>query len=347
MIEEEDDVGAPASPERVQAFTPEQMVKCERCSRANGPTRTNCIYCGTPLPVTEASAALQMPTLRRLDKGEQGFNSIFLPDANLRLNEEGFREAAAVLRMDASVLRKILSLNQPLPLARAASFDEAALIQRRLGAFGMDILMVADEDLAVEIKPPKRVRAFKFTDEHLIGYEMGSVEGLREAWSEIILFVTGRLVVQSVEIEEKRGRRDDKEIVNARETSADDAVLDIYTVHLDGGWRVSANGFNYSCLGKKMRILAAENFTKLTEELRALAPAAEYDDFYWQARHALASVWPFDQRTQSSGVRRKGIARYNVAEVTTSDNETQFTRYSRLRQYLKLRGANLKETQES
>lgn len=340
MIDEEGDISAPDSAEKVRAFTPEQMLKCESCSRANAPTRINCLYCGARLAVTEASAELQRPTLRRLEKGEQGFNSIFMPNVDLRLNEEGFKDAAAVLRMDSSTLRKILSMNQPLPLARAASFDEASLVQRRLGAFGIETLIVADEDLALETKPTKRVRSLKFTDEHLIGYEMGSVEGFREAWPEIILFIVGRLVVRNVEVEEQRGRREDKEIVNASETSADEAVLDIHTIHADGGWRINANGFNFSCLGKKMRILAAENFTKLLEELRERAPSAEYDDAYRQARHALASVWPLEQRTQASGVRRKGLARYNTTEVTTSDNETQFTRYSRLRQYLKLRDAN-------
>lgn len=336
MSDEEEDF--PVSTERVRAFTPEQMVVCEQCLRANGPTRTSCIYCGAPLPVTEESAALQRPTLRRLEKGELGFNSIFLPDENLKLDEEAFREAAAVLRMESPDLRRILSLNQPLPLARAESFDEAALIQRRLDAFGMKTLIVSDEALAVESNPAKRLRALHFTDEHLIGYLTGGVMGFRAAWTEILLFVAGRLVVRSVEVEEKRGRRAEKEIVNARETSEDESVLDIYTANADVGWRVNANGFNFSCLDKKMRILAAENFTILTEELRARAPSAEYDDSYRQARHALAAVWPVDQRTESRGWRRVRFAKYSTEEVAVSDNDTQFTRYSRLRQHLRVHG---------
>lgn len=344
MVDEEDEI--PAGAERVQAFTPEQMVKCELCARANGPTRTNCIYCGAALPVTEASAALQRPTLRRLEKGEQGFNSIFLPDADLSLNEEVCKEAAAVLRLGVPDLRRILSLNMALPLACAASLDEAELIQRRLDALGLKTLIVADEELALESKPTKRVRAFKFTDEHLFGYAKGGVTGFRAAWPEVILFVAGRLVVRNVEVEEQRGRREDKEVVNASETSADESVIDIYVANSDVCWRVHANGFNYACLDKKMRILAAENFAPLTEELRARASSAEYDDAYRQARHALSLVWPLDQRTESRGWRRVRFAKYSVEEVAISDNETQFTRYSRLRHYLKLRGASPSDTQK-
>jgi hypothetical protein len=58
-------------------------------------------------------------------------------------------------------------------------------------------------------------------------------------------------------------------------------------------------------------------------------------------RHALGAVWTLEQRTEAQGWRRERPGRYSTEAVTTSDNESQFTRYSRLRYYLKQRDAGI------
>jgi len=58
-------------------------------------------------------------------------------------------------------------------------------------------------------------------------------------------------------------------------------------------------------------------------------------------RHALGSVWPLEQQTGARGWRRARVGRVNTEAVTKSDNEQQFTRYSRLRYYLKVRHSEL------
>jgi hypothetical protein len=115
-------------------------------------------------------------------------------------------------------------------------------------------------------------------------------------------------------------------------------VVDIYTGAQDGGWRIAARSFDFSCLGEQKKLLATENFVCLLQALRARVPEVAFDDSYLKLRKLLTAVWPMVQQTQGGGWRRARPGKYNVAEVTTVNNENQFTRYSRLRHYLKLQG---------
>jgi hypothetical protein len=142
--------------------------------------------------------------------------------------------------------------------------------------------------------------------------------------------------MRKVEVEERKGRRAESEIVDAREMSADEAVLDIYTYRDDGGWRVTASNFDFSCLGAQKGLIAGQNFSTLVRILRERAGRSFYDDSYHSVRHALGVVWPLEQQTEARGWRRERPGRVNTEAVTRSDNEMQFTRYSRLRHYLSL-----------
>ena len=116
-------------------FGLDQMIRCDECLRANPPTRVNCIYCGTALPLTESTANLQKPALRPLEKWEQGYNNILLPPV-ANLSDQNRLEAADLLKLNAVDLDRILSSKMPLPVARAATVDEATLVQRRLRVTG-------------------------------------------------------------------------------------------------------------------------------------------------------------------------------------------------------------------
>ena len=89
-------------------------------------------------------------------------------------------------------------------------------------------------------------------------------------------------------------------------------------------------------------LVAAKNFQTLTTMLRERASNAVYDDSYLRVRNMLTLVWPLEQHTESLGLRKQRMGRVHIEAVTTSDNETQFTRYSRLLHYLKLRQIDLK-----
>jgi len=164
-------------------------------------------------------------------------------------------------------------------------------------------------------------------------------EPVRVAWDDVLLLVAGRVVTRRVELEERpskltgRGR-----LTDAREVASDEAVLDIYTSGAAcEGFRVMADGFDYSCLGEGKGLLARDNFKTLIVKLCERAARAALDEGYARLRAQLASAWPPAERNQSGGLRRDGPGRLNKESVTVVSNEAQFTRYARMRSLLALR----------
>jgi hypothetical protein len=223
-----------------------------------------------------------------------------------------------------------------LPLARPATLDEALLIERKLRDIGLETVIVSDADLALERAPPQRVRALEFLETEVIAYHLASAGTTRISWSEVTLVVMARLFLRQVEIRERKSRRAENEILDATEVTTDEAVVDLYTEKQDGGWRIAANSFDFSCLASRKTLLAVENFSTLLRVIRERVPQAEFDDSYLPMRHALEPVWPSDRQTEARGWRRDRPGKYSTGEVIVSNNESQFTRYSRLCHYLKL-----------
>ncbi|HMF55267.1 MAG TPA: hypothetical protein VK619_02815 [Pyrinomonadaceae bacterium] len=334
----DDEYVSDKAPEIIErGFAPSEMVTCEECLRANPPTRTTCLYCAAALPETERSALLRRPTLRRLEKWERGFNVVLLPDEALDSLETVWTEISNLLRLQEDELKSIVTAREPLPVARASTPEEAALVEERLKSSGLKLVIVPDEELAVEEVLPKRLRALRFDEDSLVAYPTSGAESSSMKWDEIALLVTGRLFNRRVEVEERRGRTTENEIRDAREFMSDEAVLDVYTKSSMASLRITANNFDFSCLGAEKSLIAAENFACLVGELTMRATQSRLDETYNRVRHALAPVWPLDQRTESLGLKReigRLSTRLSTEEATTISNEAQFTRYSRLRRYL-------------
>lgn len=325
-----------------RGFNFAEMVACEACLRANPPTRMDCLYCGAKLPATAVSEALRRPTLRKLEDWEHGFNTILLPRDNgeatrvPEIPESSLAEAAVLLRLEAWQLREIVEASSFLPVARAASSDEAALIETRLGALGFQVETISDEELGVENEMP-RARRLEMTDDTLSAWTGAGIEELFVAWDEIILLVAGRIYTKRIEVEERRGRRAEGEFVESREAVGSEPSLVVCGRTRDECWRIEANGFDFSCLGARKKLLAVENFVVLTEMLRERATNARYDDSYWETRKLLAPVWALSEHTHSQGLRRARPGRFHTESVTTMTNEAQFARYARLLHHYELR----------
>ncbi len=318
-------------------FTAGELIACSECARANPPTRMNCIYCGASLPVTAESEALRRPTLRKLEEWEQGFNIVLLPRSNAGEPAPGaLAEASEFLRREGSQLEACVGAGLALPLARAATREEAELITRRLGALGFSVEAIADEALDAS-RMPKRIRMLELNDEALVGWSGPDEEPSSVAWGEVELLLTGRILTKRVEVEEyqkKLKRR--SEVIEARELFYDEAVLELFaSSDADGaGWRIMAESFDYSCLGARKGLLARDNFNSLVETLRERAKSAEFDADYLRVRQLLAAVWPLAERTEALGLRRSRPGRLSTEAATILSNEMQFTRYARLRRYL-------------
>lgn len=328
-----DELGGGAAGGREQRpFTHAEMVACDACLRANAPTRMACIYCGARLPATEQSALLRRPALKRLEDWEQGFNVVLLPGAAVAPESNALEEAAALLRLDASRLVAMMAAGRALPLARASSAEEAELIVARLRTLGLGAEVFADELLT---RAPARVRTLDLEEGAVVFRKSPDSAPLRVPLGEVALLVTGRVVSRRVEVSERKTRFGGRsEMVEARELASDEMVLDIYTAgeDADTGFRIVAGGFDYSCLGASKGLTAADNFRALVGVLRGLAKSAVFDEEYARLRPLLADVWPAAEHTESLGLRRESVGRVNAEAVTTVSNETQFTRYARLRQ---------------
>jgi hypothetical protein len=285
------------------------------------------MYCSVPLPLTESSARLRTPLLRRPEKHQLGYNTIYLPGTE-RVPPEALSEAAKLLKLQETDLERILGEDLPLPLARTASRDEAELILDRLKELGFRVVTLSDEGSV------KRVKSMSFDESQLVINAGHPKDEVAAAWSNILLLVPARLIEKRVEVKEVSTRRGENEILDTSEFFSDETVIDIYVATHSETWRVSARGFDFSCLGSEKALIANENMARLQRRLITHATNARFDDSYRRLQPVLDLVWGPEQETKSSGWRRERPGKLSLGMATINSNESQFTRYSRLLFYV-------------
>jgi hypothetical protein len=327
----------PVLPNEPQGFSAEQMIRCDECLRANPPTRVNCLYCGTALPLTEESARLRKPSLRQPEKHEVGFNSIFVSIAN----EGSITEASKLLRLAEDKLDDIINSKERLPLARTASPDEARLVVERLQELGITVQTLSDDELGLKPEAVVRPRSFTFQNESVVINHTGGRESVEIPWSSFRLIVSGRLFVSKVEVQERMSRKTEKEILDTSQFFSDELVFDLYADPHEQTWRIGATSFDFSCLQDEKTLVSGENLNRLRGVIASRAPNCRRDDSYLEVRQRLECVWPMEQETYSQGWRRERPGKYSLGAATVNSNETQFTRYSRLLRYFEFKMENV------
>jgi len=328
----------PVAPTEPAGFAPDQMIKCEECLRANPPTRVTCLYCACALPITEASARLRKPTLRRPERGQPGYNNIFLPQVQNFIADNVLKEAAEVLKLTPENLQGILSTQRAFPLALTASAADALLVLEKLRELGVETRTLTDDELGITESCVTRIRSMQFDEGGMgmIVQQSGAVNATHITWSDLVLLVTGRLLVKRLEVKERKSRNTENEILDTSEFFADEDLIDLYASSRPQTWRIAAHGFDFSCLGEQKTLVSTKNFAALIELIRARSRQAHLDDSYNALRQTLDLVWGGTQETESSGWRREWPGKYSLKAATVTSNETQFTRYSRLCYYLTL-----------
>ena len=323
----------PIEPSEPLGFSAEQMIRCEECLRANPPTRVSCLYCVAPLPVTESSARLRKPVLRQPEKHQQGYNNILIPP-DRDVSDETVNDAAALLKLSPENVQLLMSQGVPMPVARTASREEAELVTERLRDLSLGCTTLSDEDLGLSFSDNtlKRVRGMRF-DEDLLTIQLAGGEEIEVAWADVILILPGRLTETRVEITERLTRKPENDLLDTSEFFRDETVIDFYTATHPFTWRVGASGFDFSCLENEKALIANENIARLQRVLVARAVNAQFDESYPRVRNLLELVWSTQQENQSSGWRRAGPGKLSVGHSATKSNESQFSRYSRLRYY--------------
>lgn len=315
----------PPSPAPVR-FAADEMPPCPKCARRSAPTRLNCLYCGEKLPVSEAQSNLVRPTLRALEVWEKGWNAVYLPGENDNFDE---RTLGDFLRLEPEEAVKFASAHHALPVARAASPDEAEVVARFFRDKHLKIEIVSDADLNTEVLPA-RVRGMEFGTDKLILQLLGKNESVEIFTAQIELIIVGTIFERRVENRENRKNVEKIELKDSTEISSDESLIDFYISGDPNGFRISARNFDFSCLGANKKLLAHENFEILLQTLKQTAQNAVFDVSYKKARAALNVVWQPEQRTEARGWQREGIGRINLDSRLTISNQTQFLRYSRL-----------------
>jgi hypothetical protein len=283
--------------------------------------------------MTEAAARLRKPVLRPPEKHQLGYNNILLPQYQVA-TEDVIGEAAKLLKLSAENVRELMSQSVPMPVARTASREEAELVSARLQDLGLECLALSDEELGSD-SVVKRVRSIMLDDERVTIYQAGAADVTEAAWTDIVLIVPGRLFETRLEIKERKTGKTENEILDTSEFFRDETVIDFYTASNSSTWRVSAAGFDFSCLGREKALVANVNIGKLQRLIVSKAVNAQLDDSYGRMRTLLELAWSTQQETQSSGWRRERPGKLSVGMATTKSNESQFTRYSRLRYLLR------------
>jgi hypothetical protein len=147
--------------------------------------------------------------------------------------------------------------------------------------------------------------------------------------ADLSLIVSGAIFEKSVESQEKRKKGENK-ILEASETFSDEILVDIYTKNDATGYRILTKGFDFSCLGAEKGILARDNIKKLVVKLHTIAPNAKLIDDYLSVRSVLGEIWEVEQRKDSKGLSRQRFGKFDLSNISSSNNLQQFTKYSRL-----------------
>ena len=334
-------LGLEVSDARPQSFAPAEMITCDECLRANPPTRSICLYCSAALPVSRnAHAGAPREAIDQIDQIDQpasvsdAYYVVLSPNQTNVVAESSLAEIASLLRLRTTEVEIAVGSGCAVPLARAASSEQATMLADKLRALGIGADTFREDTLSLDLAG-RKIRALEISDDGLAATPVNGGE-ISVPWDDLILIVTGRLLVNRVEVEERR-RRGRPQPLDTRELFSDEPVVDLYMRSDEVGWRISSSSFDFSCLGTEKAMTAFENFTTLINLLRLRAPKVEVDDSYRSLRAVLANVWPLEPQTRKGEWRRSGAGKVDVATVTTIDNEIQFNSYSRLRQRLKLR----------
>jgi hypothetical protein len=226
--------------------------------------------------------------------------------------------AASVLEAKASV-----------PVLRVGTLDEAELVARLLGEAELGSAIVPDAALALQ-QIPRRVRELRLEEDRL------SLLVLWGDWvsiprDEVRLAVEGRITSTSVELVEHKGKvKSQPELVSTSQFTSEYFAIDLYGPSLAESFRVKAESFDFSCLGRPAQYLEA-NVNWLGRALWEYLGPSRYDLDYKRLSRLLVHAWPPPSRVDTRGRLHRGdFKRYSLSAIQT-DGYAQFDRYSRTR----------------
>lgn len=312
----------------IEGFKQDEMISCSKCQRNNPPTRLSCLYCGVNLEFDEQQSQKLKPVLRKIESDANGYNLIYLGRQE-KLSDSQLSEVSRMTGLSIFDLENIFGSDKCLPIARAETERETKIVSQRLNEIGIETRIFSDVDFALK-NLPKRLRRIEFVDDKLIFVLFNNDEIAELKTEDLSLIVVGGIFEKKLESTEKPKKNKDNKIVETSEISSDEKLVDIYTDNELVGFRVSQNGFDFSCLGKEKKFLANENIKIMISKLKQNSQKIIVDNDYSEIRKSLTKIWDVEERKDSIGLKRRTFGGLNQHKVTSTNNLLQFTKYSRL-----------------
>jgi hypothetical protein len=317
--------GIPVMSEEI-GYSAEELVACGQCSKANPPNRLNCFYCGAALELApEIAAGIQFRP-GEIEDWEPGVNLVSVGD----VDQAALTAIGSAIVFDAEMPAPAAPFEGPVPLLRVR-VEEAEAVAARLSSAGLQVRQIQDRSMDLD-QPTARLKGIVFEPDSIELVLFNADEVVRITTADVLLIVCGAIFKSSSEATIKKTRKETKQ-VDEKFDASDHSVIDIYTSHDHRGFRVIPHGFDFSCLGTSKSLLAVENFRALKDLLRSSFPNAVFDDSYIAKLSVLDHVWPRKITNTSKGMQRVGWKLLRSIGESIS-NETQFTRYSRMRREL-------------
>ncbi len=308
-------------------FRPEQMSACGKCGKANPPNRSQCLYCAAELDVAPEYAAEVKLKLHPLEDWEPGHNVVVLP--GLKSHSSTVAEKiASVFGLNIDLVKVSVSSPTPTPLMRVESEAQSETARERLEIFGIRAAVVSDRSLKSDV-PPVRLRGLEFENNKLKAIPFNTTGIIDLSAEQIVLIVTGAIFELKTEATMKRKKKETLR-VDEMQTSTDLPVVDFYAKDESTGFRITVNGFDFSCLGDDKGMLAAENLAKLVKKLKTFSTNVVLIEDYISKRNLLDVVWEPKRSVDSKGIHSAGFGKVAFATGSRTSNVQQFTKYSRL-----------------
>lgn len=301
-------------------YSRSEMSDCPRCSKPNPPNRPGCLYCGAEMNLQSGYGENFRIRPSAVEAWERGFNVVHLAS-----DTADPANVIAAVGLDESLLGVVIGSQAKIPLARVSKANEAEAIANRLNSFCVRAAVVPDGEL-LDSKPTVRLRAIEFGDGRIILFHFNSETTVEIAYADVRTCVIGSIYERRLESTVMKG---DKSPLPENETmtTVDYGVIDLYAG--ENGYRITTNGFDFSCLGSEKSLVAAQNMQQLASRFEEAFTSARFDREYRSLAKSLGIVWPPTSTNDSKGLRRVGFkAQRSKGEIVT--NAEQFTKYSRL-----------------
>lgn len=303
-------------------------IPCTKCSRNNGKKRTTCIYCGEPLPISEATLGEQVPFFAPAEDWELAYTVVLAPLDNFDATERQILRLSEITKMHEDLARIALDARVSVPVLRVKTLEEADLAARFLGEADLGSTVVADSDLKLKTRP-NRVRELRFGDTHLDCHIMFG-DWVRVDRDDIRFAVEARIVATQYEIIEGQGKKvGEFDPLESKQFFLESYAIDIFCSAVEECYRIKADCFDFSCLGSSMSHRIDANTDTLGQWLKRFIGASRYDQNFPKLARVIEYAWPAVTSVNSFGLRAGGDLRRYKRSIVSTDGLSQFTRYSR------------------